>query len=83
MALSIDAWGWAAIGFLLLGGVIALAGRWREGLGAWARLFWTVALAVLVTGMAINLGHIWIWWLSGFTVCVALHRLVDAVLRRE
>lgn len=77
--------GLVEIAALLIAGigiVVAFAGRWRPGLGEWAR-------ALIVSGCAVGAcAYMWSggWTLNsfvaGFLVCAALHRWIDVFASR-
>jgi len=73
----------AALGMAAVGIAVALAGRWRAGLGEWARALIISALAVGASGYALSVGQAIPAWISGFLVCAALHRWIDAVTLRK
>lgn len=73
----------AALALGAIGVALAFAGRWRAGLGEWARALIISALAVAATAYAVSSPTVWPGWISGFLVCAALHRWIDAVTGRK
>lgn len=67
-----------ALALFALGLAVAFLGRWMKGAGAWARAILLTALALAGTLLAWNFGQVALWWISGFLVCAALHRWVEA-----
>jgi hypothetical protein len=76
-------WNIGALALALLGIAVAIIGRFKPGLGPWARALLLTGIALAVTGLAVPGANVWLWWLSGFAVCVALHRWADAVWQRD
>lgn len=76
--MSFDGWTLAALALAVVGGLAVFAGRWKGGMGEWARALVVTAIAVAITGAAWR-GHGAIsLWFSGFFICAALHRWIDA-----
>lgn len=73
----------AALGMAAIGVATAFAGRWRAGLGEWARALIISALAVGASGYALSVRDAIPAWISGFLVCAALHRWIDAITQRK
>ena len=79
-----DIWTIAALAFAALGIAAMIAGIWRPdlaggGLGAWSRALLITAFAAAISGAAWRtVGPLPVWF-SGFFVCAALHRWIDAV----
>jgi hypothetical protein len=70
----------SALAIAALGVATAFAGRWRAGLGEWARALIISAFAVGSTGFALTSpSNTLAFWISGFLVCAALHRWIDAL----
>lgn len=77
--MSLDIWTVAALVIGALGVAGMVAARWRAGLGEWVRALVITAVAVALTGHAVRTGDTLSVWFSGFFVCAALHRWIDAV----
>lgn len=73
----------SALAIASLGVAVAFAGRWRAGLGEWARALIVSALAVGATSYALTAHEPVSAWISGFLVCAALHRWIDAITQRK
>lgn len=73
----------AALAIGAVGIVVAFAARWRAGLGEWARALIISALAVASSAYAVAAATPWPAWISGFLVCAALHRWIDALSGRK
>jgi cell division protein FtsW (lipid II flippase) len=77
--IALDGWTWAALAALALGVGAAAAGRWRSDLGEVSRALIMSAFTIYVSGAAWRMGETYVVWFSGFFVCAALHRWIDAV----
>lgn len=73
----------SALAIAALGVATAFAGRWRAGLGEWARALIISALALGASGYALTAREPISAWISGFLVCAALHRWIDAITQRK
>lgn len=73
----------AALALGAIGVALAFAGRWRAGLGEWARALIISAFAVGASAYAFSSPTLWPVWISGFLVCAALHRWIDAFTGRK
>jgi hypothetical protein len=62
-----------------IGVVVAFAGRWRSGLGVWARALIVSACAVGACTYMWDAGWTPSAFVAGFLVCAALHRWIDAL----
>jgi hypothetical protein len=80
---SIDLLTLAALGLAVVGLVAAFAGRWVDGGADWARAFVTTGIAIAESGLAFRSPSPLYVWLSGFLICVALHRWVDVFASRR
>lgn len=74
-----DAWTIAALLAGALGIAAMIGARWRDDLGAWSRALIVTAFALYISGAAWRGGETLVVWFSGFFVCAALHRWIDAV----
>jgi cell division protein FtsW (lipid II flippase) len=77
--MSMDAWTLAALAALGMGIAAIVGGRWRTDLGEWSRALIMTAFALYISGAAWRTGETYVVWFSGFFVCAALHRWIDAV----
>jgi hypothetical protein len=73
----------AALALGAIGLALAFAGRWRAGLGEWARALIISGLAVAASAYALSTPTAAPIWISGFLVCAALHRWIDAFTGRK
>jgi hypothetical protein len=67
----------------LAGVTLSWVGRRRLGLADWGRAFMITSVAMIASERAFVTHSLWVTWLSGFLVCAALHRWIDAVTRRK
>jgi L-asparagine transporter-like permease len=74
-----DVWTIAAIVIAVVGAGAMFASRWLPGSSEWARAAVIAAVAVALSGAAWRGGGALELWFSGFFVCAALHRVIDAV----
>ncbi|MBL8557136.1 MAG: hypothetical protein JNM47_00325 [Hyphomonadaceae bacterium] len=73
----------SALGVAALGLAVAFAGRWRAGLGDWARALIITGLAIGGCAFALSDGKPVAAFVAGFLVCAALHRWIDAITARK
>ena len=76
--MNLDAWSWIALAIAVIGGAAMFATRWMPTASAWARAAVIAAVANALSGAALNGGGAVALWFSGFFVCAALHRLIEA-----
>lgn len=75
-----DIWTIAAIVIAVAGGGAMFASRWLPpGSSEWARAAVISAVAIALSAAAVRNGGALELWFSGFFVCAALHRVIDAV----
>jgi hypothetical protein len=77
--MSLDAWTIIALILAGLGAVVLVALRWRPEFAEHARALLVAAVAVYLSGVAARTGHGVAIWFSGFFVCAAVHRWIEAV----
>jgi L-asparagine transporter-like permease len=76
---GMDGWTLAALALAAIGAAAMVAGRWRVGMGEWARALVVSAVAMAISGAAWRAhGAPLETWFSGFFICAALHRLIEA-----
>lgn len=64
-------------------GIFLLGNRNNPALFEWARALGIGAVALGISGAAASGGGGLAFWFSGFFVCAALHRVIDAVTQRR
>lgn len=74
---------YAALAVAAIGVAVAFAGRWRAGLGEWARALVITGLAIGGCAYALSDRAALSAFVAGFLVCAALHRWIDAVTARK
>jgi hypothetical protein len=72
----------AALGVAAIGIMVAFAGRWRPGLGEWARALVISGCAIGACAFAFPSGSTLSAFVAGFLVCAALHRWIDVFASR-
>lgn len=77
--MSLDAWTLAALLAFGLGAAAMVAARWRPDLADWSRALIITGFALIISGHGWRTGEALSVWFSGFFVCAALHRWIDAV----
>jgi hypothetical protein len=73
---------WAGVATLAAGiALLALRGAMArlDADASLSRALIVSAAALFVSDFAVAQDQTWLWWLSGFAVCAALHRWFDAV----
>jgi hypothetical protein len=78
-----DLWAIAAIAVFGMGLASFLAQRFAPGevdWGDWARALFVTAFAIYISGAAFRMGEGYVIWFSGFFVCAAIHRWIEAVM---
>ncbi len=77
--------GWTIIAAVLFvtGVAVWIATRWRPGFAEHARALLVASVAIYLSGIAARTGDGYAIWFSGFFVCAALHRWIDAVFRNS
>lgn len=81
--MSLDIWSWIALAIAAIGGAAMFATRWMPAASEWARAAIIGAVAIALSGAALNGGGALAIWFSGFFVCAALHRLIEAATRHR
>jgi hypothetical protein len=82
--MSLDAWTIAALVCAAgAGGIFLLGNRADPSIFEWARALAIGAVALAISGAAAHGGGGLALWFSGFFVCAALHRVIDAVTQRR
>jgi len=76
--MSLDAWTIIALVLAGLGAIVLVALRWRPQLAEHARALLVAAVAIYLSGVAARTGDGYAIWFSGFFVCAALHRWIEA-----
>ncbi|MDX2233307.1 MAG: hypothetical protein NW200_02300 [Hyphomonadaceae bacterium] len=80
--MSLDAWTIAAHCAFSAGALWMIGARFAPALAAggdWSRALVVTGVALLVSGHGWRTGDTFSVWFSGFFVCAALHRWIDAV----
>lgn len=67
----------------VVGIAVAFAGRWKPGLGVWARALIMSACAIGACAFMWSGGWTLNAFVAGFLVCAALHRWIDVFASRD
>ncbi len=78
-----DAWTVIALVLFVVGVALWIATRWRPGIAEHARALLVAAVAIYLSGIAARTHDGYALWFSGFFVCAALHRWIDAASRHS
>lgn len=81
--MNLDPFTLAALVVAAIGLVVAFAGRWRAGLGEWARALVISGCAIGACAFAFPSGSTLSAFVAGFLVCAALHRWIDVIATRN
>lgn len=83
--LGLSWFAWGALGCAAVGVGLIVARQMMRTLDPdadFVRAFLVTGVALAVTHFAFAAPAAWLWWVSGFAVCAALHRWFDAFAHR-